>query len=211
MTGGRAYLYDPSGRHMAALRRAQRRRRPARDGRSPSAPTARPRHRAHPPARGPPRRPARALAGRLLDEADLAARFWLVEPIVGRAASVDGRRSADQPGVHRRPETVPVRAVRTRPPVVATARRSARGSRRGGRDASDVVESCHGTADVPHRRDRQLRLGQRAVGAVRCRLTPRDRGRGPSGPRFRGAARPRRRSAHRARGSRRGFATAERD
>ncbi len=42
-----------------------------------------------------------ALAGRLLDEADLAARFWLVEPIdappVAPVASVTADRGASQP------------------------------------------------------------------------------------------------------------------
>ena len=80
MTGGRAYLYDPSGRHTAAL-----------DERSvvavrlASALADRPDGQsrvielirlldAH-------RGAGSALAGRLLDEADLAARFWLVEPV----------------------------------------------------------------------------------------------------------------------------------
>ena len=81
MTGGRAYLYDPSGRHTAAL-----------DERSVGAvrlataladrPDGQTRVielirllEAH-------RSAGSELAGRLLDEADLAARFWLVEPNV---------------------------------------------------------------------------------------------------------------------------------
>jgi glutamate synthase (NADPH/NADH) large chain len=81
MTGGRAYLYDPSGRHTAAL-----------DERSVGAvrlataladrPDGQTRVielirllEAH-------RSAGSDLAGRLLDEADLAARFWLVEPNV---------------------------------------------------------------------------------------------------------------------------------
>jgi hypothetical protein len=81
MTGGRAYLYDPSGRHTAAL-----------DERSVGAvrlataladrPDGQARVieligllQAH-------RSVGSELAGRLLDEADLAARFWLVEPNV---------------------------------------------------------------------------------------------------------------------------------
>ena len=81
MTGGRAYLYDPSGRHTAAL-----------DERSVGAvrlataladrPDGQTRVieligllQAH-------RSAGSELAGRLLDEADLAARFWLVEPNV---------------------------------------------------------------------------------------------------------------------------------
>ena len=73
MTGGRAYLYDPTGRHTAALDERQRRRRPARD---------RPRRTARRPDRvielvgllEAHRAAGSALAGRLLDEADLAAR-----------------------------------------------------------------------------------------------------------------------------------------
>ena len=42
MTGGRAYLYDPSGRHTAALDERERFRGPACDPSSPSEPTARP-------------------------------------------------------------------------------------------------------------------------------------------------------------------------
>jgi glutamate synthase domain-containing protein 3 len=86
MTGGRAYLYDPSGRHTAAL-----------DERSvvavrlASALADRPDGQsrvielirlldAH-------RGAGSALAGRLLDEADLAARFWLVEPVPAVSAA----------------------------------------------------------------------------------------------------------------------------
>ena len=74
MTGGRAYLYDPSGRHTAALDATERQRRPA-GGRA-----RRPRRtarralielirllEAH-------RQAGSALAGRLLDEADLRRR-----------------------------------------------------------------------------------------------------------------------------------------
>ncbi len=101
MTGGRAYLYDPSGRHTAAL-----------DERSVGAvrlatvladrPDGQARvielirlleaHRAA----------GSVLAGRLLDEADLAARFWLVEPIAVEAPG-------SQPQPDRNP-TVPVSA-----------------------------------------------------------------------------------------------------
>jgi len=81
MTGGRAYLYDPSGRHTAAL-----------DERSVGAvrlATALA-DRADGQTRvieligllQAHRSAGSELAGRLLDEADLAARFWLVEPIV---------------------------------------------------------------------------------------------------------------------------------
>ena len=87
MTGGRAYLYDPSGRHAAALDDRQRVGGPA--GRGPGRARGRP---------GPPGRARRlleahrdagsALAARLLDDADLAAEFWLVEPIAPPAAPV---------------------------------------------------------------------------------------------------------------------------
>ncbi len=80
MTGGRAYLYDPTGRHTAALDE-----RSVQAVRLASALADRPDGQArvielirlleHHRAAGS------VLAGRLLDEADLAARFWLVEPI----------------------------------------------------------------------------------------------------------------------------------
>ena len=93
MTGGRAYLYDPSGRHTAAL-----------DERSVGAvrlataladrPDGQTRVielirllEAH-------RSAGSELAGRLLDEADLAARFWLVEPNVVVAPAM--RRGLDR-------------------------------------------------------------------------------------------------------------------
>ncbi|MFL5675957.1 MAG: glutamate synthase large subunit [Chloroflexota bacterium] len=80
MTGGRAYLYDPSGRHVAALDE-----RSVGAVRLASALADRPDGQArvielirlleaH-------RSAGSELAGRLLDEADLAARFWLVEPV----------------------------------------------------------------------------------------------------------------------------------
>ncbi len=80
MTGGRAYLYDPSGRHTAALDE-----RSVQAVRLASALADRPDGQARvielirllESHRGA----GSALAGRLLDEADLAARFWLVEPI----------------------------------------------------------------------------------------------------------------------------------
>ncbi|HEY4190691.1 MAG TPA: hypothetical protein VGM28_09735, partial [Candidatus Limnocylindrales bacterium] len=80
MTGGRAYLYDPSGRHTAALdERSVEAVRLATvladraDGQTRVIELIRLLE-AH-------RGAGSALAGRLLDEADLAARFWLVEPI----------------------------------------------------------------------------------------------------------------------------------
>jgi hypothetical protein len=80
MTGGRAYLYDPTGRHTAALDdrsvvavRLASALADRADGQARVIELIRllEAHRAH----------GSALAGRLLDEADLAARFWLVEPV----------------------------------------------------------------------------------------------------------------------------------
>ena len=88
MTGGRAYLYDPTGRHTAALDdrsvvavRLASALADRADGQNRVIELIRllDAHRAA----------GSALAGRLLDEADLAARFWLVEPIaVASAADV---------------------------------------------------------------------------------------------------------------------------
>ena len=105
MTGGRAYLYDPSGRHTAAL-----------DGRSvgavrlASALADRPDGQARvielirllEAHRGA----GSALAGRLLDEADLAARFWLVEPVVVPVAA-EAPGVVASSGVARAPVTAP--------------------------------------------------------------------------------------------------------
>ena len=99
MTGGRAYLYDPSGRHVAALDE-----RSVEAVRLASALADRPDGQTrvielirllddH-------RNAGSALAGRILDEADLAARFWLVEPIAGTPelpAPVALDRAASQP------------------------------------------------------------------------------------------------------------------
>jgi glutamate synthase domain-containing protein 3 len=80
MTGGRAYLYDPTGRHTAALDdrsvvaiRLASALADRGDGQVRVIELIRllEAHRAA----------GSSLAGRLLDEADLAARFWLVEPI----------------------------------------------------------------------------------------------------------------------------------
>ena len=86
MTGGRAYLYDPTGRHMAALDE-----RSVHAVRLASVLADRPDGQnrvielirlleAH-------RGAGSVLAGRLLDGADLAACFWLVEPIAVVAAA----------------------------------------------------------------------------------------------------------------------------
>jgi glutamate synthase (ferredoxin) len=93
MTGGRAYLYDPTGRHIAAL-----------DVRSVGAIrlSAALADRSDGQARSleltglleAHRAAGSALAGRLLEEADLAAQVWLVEPLVATVATeavpVDG-------------------------------------------------------------------------------------------------------------------------
>jgi glutamate synthase (NADPH/NADH) large chain len=80
MTGGRAYLYDPTGRHTAALDdrsvtavRLASALADRADGQSRVIELIRllEAHRAA----------GSTLAGRLLDEADLAARFWLIEPV----------------------------------------------------------------------------------------------------------------------------------
>jgi glutamate synthase domain-containing protein 3 len=116
MTGGRAYLYDPSGRHTAAL-----------DERSVVAvrlATALA-DRADGQARvielirllDEQRAAGSALAARLLDEADLAARFWLVEPI---AVVAPADVTAPQPD---RNPVVPVSAP-TSGSVVSTVERT---------------------------------------------------------------------------------------
>ena len=111
MTGGRAYLYDPSGRHTAALdeRSVQAVRlasvladRP--DGQARVIELIR--------LLDAQRTAGSALAGRLLDEADLAARFWLVEPIAVASVTLDAphpRRATGESQPDRNP-TVPVSA-----------------------------------------------------------------------------------------------------
>jgi glutamate synthase domain-containing protein 3 len=92
MTGGRAYLYDPSGRHVAALDE-----RSVGAVRLASALADRPDGQArlielvrlleaH-------RAAGSELADRVLREADLAASFWLVEPIAVAAPSPDATPS----------------------------------------------------------------------------------------------------------------------
>jgi glutamate synthase domain-containing protein 3 len=88
MTGGRAYLYDPTGRHTAALDdrsvvavRLASALADRADGQTRVIELIRllEAHRAA----------GSTLAGRLLDEADLTARFWLVEPnVVAAPATV---------------------------------------------------------------------------------------------------------------------------
>jgi glutamate synthase domain-containing protein 3 len=112
MTGGRAYLYDPSGRHTAAL-----------DERSVGAvrlataladrPDGQTRVielirllEAH-------RSAGSELAGRLLDEADLAARFWLVEPnVVVTPVAAVGQADSSATPVPSEPSQAGVRAAR---------------------------------------------------------------------------------------------------
>jgi hypothetical protein len=93
MTGGRAYLYDPTGRHTAAL-----------DVRSVAAVrlASAARDRTDGEARvgellallGAHRKAGSMLAARLLHESDLTALVWLVEPIVVAAPT-----EATAPGV----------------------------------------------------------------------------------------------------------------
>jgi hypothetical protein len=88
MTGGRAYVYDPSGRHTAAL-----------DDRSVVAVRLASALAARPDGQGHMRELTRlleahrsagsTLAGRLLDEVDVGASFWLIEPVpVGPSPAV---------------------------------------------------------------------------------------------------------------------------
>ena len=103
MTGGRAYLYDPTARHVAALDARSVRGSGSRPS-SPTARTERPASPSCPPARGP-REAGSALAGRLLaDRAALVADIWLVEPLAVPAAvaSIPVRPSGPRRGIHRR-------------------------------------------------------------------------------------------------------------
>jgi glutamate synthase domain-containing protein 2/glutamate synthase domain-containing protein 3 len=107
MTGGRAYLYDPTGRHTAALDE-----RSVQAVRLASALADRPDGQARvielirllESHRGA----GSTLAGRLLDEADLAAQFWLVEPIavvvVADVATSQPDRNPIAPGSMPTPE-----------------------------------------------------------------------------------------------------------
>ena len=109
MTGGRAYLYDPTGRHTAAL-----------DERSVAALrlASAVADRADGPARAGElvalleahRKAGSMLAARLLHDADLAAHVWLVEPIAAPspeatqpATSRDPSTRSDRPPPGRRP------------------------------------------------------------------------------------------------------------
>ena len=150
MTGGRAYLYDPSGRHTAALNGEPRDWRPALDHR----PRARRRRGAHGRARraapGPPRRRVGA-AARLLDAGDIGDVFWVVEPVV--AATVVARRSRP-PCRSRSPSAgAPPTAGRRR--LVSAADRGERPFRLGevepvvaGGEAADQVVALRATLAV---------------------------------------------------------------
>ncbi len=116
MTGGRAYLYDPSGRHVAAL-----------DVRSVAAIRlgAAMADRADGPDRldelvrllEGQRAAGSQLAGGLLEDADLGASFWLVEPIVLPAPPAADR--AD-PATRMSPQPDRNAAVPVSPPTAET-------------------------------------------------------------------------------------------
>ena len=123
MTGGRAYLYDPTGRHVAALAdgSVQAVRLAAvvadrEDGATRLAELLRLLE-AH-------RQAGSALAGRLLDDADLPAEMWVVEPVavpvaipvapaVGPVRELR-RRDDRRPGLPLRPDGTPRGGARRR-------------------------------------------------------------------------------------------------
>ena len=112
MTGGRAYLYDPSGRHTAGARRAAAsaavRLAGAVDEREPTARPGSPSCRASSRRSAPP---ARRWPARLLDDGDLAAHVWLVEPIAvdhGRRGRRSGRRVEPRRPAPSQPDRNPV-------------------------------------------------------------------------------------------------------
>ena len=122
MTGGRAYLYDPTAgtwrRSPTAASRPS--------GWRPSSPTARTVRRGSPSCCACSRRIARPVprsAGRLLDDADLPAEMWVVEPVAARWRS----RSRPPPAALRRWCPAPRRSsrprARSRPPASRTAGR----------------------------------------------------------------------------------------
>ena len=102
MTGGRAYLYDPSGRHVAALH-------------GDSVAAVRLSAVAADRADGPERlvellrlledhaSAGSALARRVLGLDDLAAAFWVVEPVAPVVAAAVEREPADEPVTSARP------------------------------------------------------------------------------------------------------------
>ncbi|HEY8819415.1 MAG TPA: hypothetical protein VIM25_11440 [Candidatus Limnocylindrales bacterium] len=112
MTGGRAYLYDPSGRHTAAL-----------DERSVGAVRLATALADRPDGEArvielirlldDHRNAGSGLAARILDEADLASRFWLVEPnvVVAPLAVAAGPESGAASIVTREPSQPGVQAA----------------------------------------------------------------------------------------------------
>jgi len=113
MTGGRAYLYDPSGRHTAAL-----------DERSVGAVRLATALADRPDGEArvielirlldDHRNAGSGLAARILDEADLASRFWLVEPnvVVAPVAVAAGPESGAASTVTPEPSQPRVQAAR---------------------------------------------------------------------------------------------------
>jgi glutamate synthase domain-containing protein 3 len=108
MTGGRAYLYDPSGRHIAALDErsvvavrlaAALADRPDGQARVIELVRLLEAHRAA----------GSTLAGRLLTDAEIAAHFWLVEPIAPVMPAVPASAPESTPA--RRPVTEPAQAA----------------------------------------------------------------------------------------------------
>ena len=110
MTGGRAYLYDPSGRHTAAL-----------DERSVGAVRLATALADRPDGQArvielirlleAHRGAGSELAGRLLDGADIAAQFWLVEPIAVESAVAATPEPASTRAVAAEPTQTGVSAV----------------------------------------------------------------------------------------------------
>ena len=98
MTGGRAYLYDPSGRHLAALDTASVRGvrlslalEDRNDGPARLAEVVRllQEHRAAGSAR----------AARILESRDIAGSFWLVEPVPVQVPATDAPAASTEPAV----------------------------------------------------------------------------------------------------------------
>ena len=94
MTGGRAYLYDPSGRHVAALqwRRASRRHAPRPRSSTSGADGPARIEELRRAARGSPGRRLGAGRARLLEDGDLPGAFWVVEPVAVAASPAPGWR-----------------------------------------------------------------------------------------------------------------------
>ena len=144
MTGGRAYLYDPTGRHTAAL-----------DVRSVAALrlASAVADRADGPARAGElvalleahRKAGSMLAARLLHDADLTAHVWLVEPIPRRRPRPRNRQASRDPST---PSDRPPPGRRPWPHRNPTATPSCPDRRRRRRCRS-VPSSQHGAASPP--------------------------------------------------------------